>query len=341
MGLFSDDKRISQIHKLYQSLVAYEEGRIHDLEEFLYEKMGLEITCDDDQRRMIMLYYAINEGFIADPYASDVDGLYYSYQSPKGRMSHYLDYNARFEDRYIDAISSVNPIDYKIEKMRTYEDDTYEKENASLGLKALVKIGNICYRKTESTFDKYKIDTHSLFERLEQRAYELELQNILLTYYCRLIDGTHKEASDAAWRSVCERFGLSDKLHKVIKFYLYNYTNGYKDDLRKVHLKPNKPNSKLNKLEVDLDESYEYEGYDDNDYEKYKALVNAYRKFIEHDMSGCFDNETCNINNDKECTLLRKIFIAKESEYSGGGELVKNICQDIQDLLIDTDSEEE
>lgn len=330
MSLFGDDRNY-RIHKCYQSLVAYEEGRILDLENYL-EKLGLEKTCDDTNRRMGMLRVAIHEGKNIELYNEDIETKQLYLDIVERRQDKFLDYSQiTYHDAILDGRMSIRPCQYPIDIIYDRNDEEYENDNSELGLKALVKVGNVYYRQTNSRFNQFRINANSYFREFEKLAVELELKSIILTYYCRMIDGASRGLSDAAWRSTCQHFGLNLDAYKHLKFFLYTYQKGCNDDINNDHLMPINKNSKLTELDIDPEEEYMLPD-DDSKYLECEKLIETYELYRKHEKAGCFNGKTCKLHAQEDCNKARKAFIHDSYNDFGINE-INSMVEEIKELF--------
>lgn len=144
MSPFFSIEKILKIHEYYHSLIAYEERRIFDLEKFIEENLGITKACDDLSRRLEMLRLATNNG--EDTHAGQ--NLYIDIILDY--KERYVDYSQWYYDSILKTSFPIMPVEYPIDRVMNEEDIEFEKRHARSGIKALIKIGDIYYRQTNS-----------------------------------------------------------------------------------------------------------------------------------------------------------------------------------------------
>jgi len=149
MSPFISRDKIRNIHDYYQSLIAYEERRIFELEKFIEENLGITKACDDLGRRLEMLRLATHCGEDEQFWRhGDANMLYIDFISDY--KDRYVAYTQYYYDEILNTSFPIMPVNYPIERIMTEEDIEFEKKYAKSGVKALIKIGDIYYRQTNS-----------------------------------------------------------------------------------------------------------------------------------------------------------------------------------------------
>lgn len=149
MSPFFSIEKILKIHEYYQSLIAYEERRILDLEKFIEENLGITKACDDLSRRLEMLRLATHNGEDTHTWRNgDANQLYFDIILDY--KERYVDYSQWYYDSILKTSFPIMPVEYPIERVMNEEDIKFEKRHAKSGIKALIKIGDIYYRQTNS-----------------------------------------------------------------------------------------------------------------------------------------------------------------------------------------------
>ena len=149
MSPFWSMEKILKTSAYYNSLIAYEERRIFELEQFIEENLGITKACDDLSRRLEMLRLADHNGEDVNTWRDgDVNQLYWDIiVNYKDR---YINYSQWYYDDILKTSFPIMPVEYPIQRMMTEEDIEFEKKHAKSGIKALIKIGDVYYRQTNA-----------------------------------------------------------------------------------------------------------------------------------------------------------------------------------------------
>lgn len=305
MGLFSDNNRIERIHKNYQKIIEYQNQRINALEEYLENEMGISAVTGDKEERQLMLFYAKTEGAVI-PTSSDE-----------------LFYHA----------TALDPKDEKLGSCYTKEDYVYERQHSDLHLKAIVKIGNLCYRQTDSKINRIKIKVSEPTNTIKRVAREGEFRNILCTYYCRIVDGTQRKLSDAAWKCVCKEIGIDDRLYNAVKHAAYTYVR-YRMDISDIDLIISNKGSGTKKIPVNEPDNE----VNDTEYGIVEKLEKLYVLYCRHREAECYSKDHCQItNNNERCRELKEKFTPSKYDFINSDFYLTDALQSLSDAINDDD----